>query len=76
MTTKTAKFKKNQAVTWEWGTGEAHGKIHDTFTEKVTRRINGKEITRNASPEEPAYLIVQEDGQEVLKSESELHHAS
>jgi len=38
----------------------------------VERKIKGKEITRNASREEPAYLVKQEDGDEVLKSGSEL----
>ena len=67
-----ADFKKGDAVTWSWGSGTAKGKIAEVFHEKVERKIKGKEITRNASREEPAYLVKQEDGDEVLKSGSEL----
>lgn len=59
-------------VTWEWGEGEASGEVVERFTSDVTRTIDGSEITRNASEDEPAYLIRQDDGQEVLKSASEL----
>ncbi|MBO0904177.1 DUF2945 domain-containing protein [Jiella sonneratiae] len=66
------KFRKGQNVAWSWGNGEGEGKVKDRFTEKVTRKIGGSEITRNASEDNSAYLIEQEDGSEVLKSESEL----
>ena len=59
-------------VTWSWGQGTATGKIIGTFTKKVTRTIKGKKITRNASADEPAYLIEQADGDRVLKSASEI----
>lgn len=61
------------AVKWKWVSGWGRGKVDERFTEKVTRKINGSEITRNASKKEPAYLIKQEDGCEVLKSHSEIH---
>lgn len=66
------KLKKGTKVKWKWGKGEAEGKIKEVYTEKVTIKIKGKEITRNASAEEPAYLVEQEDGDQALKSESEL----
>lgn len=72
MSTRTGHLRKDDKVCWKWGQYEAYGKIQEVFTRKITRTISGKEITRNATEEEPAYLIVQEDGQEVLKSESEL----
>lgn len=65
-------YKKDDSVSWEWGKGTAIGKIKEKFTQKVTRTIKGSEITRNATDDEPAYLIEQEDGDEVLKSGSEL----
>lgn len=65
-------FRKGDPVTWNWGSGTAKGTVSEVFTEKVTRRIKGKSITRNASADEPAYLIRQEDGDRVLKSASEL----
>jgi hypothetical protein len=59
-------------VTWKWGNGTGTGTVKERFTEKITRTIAGSEITRNASEEEPAYLIAQDDGAQVLKSASEL----
>ena len=58
-------LRKGSKVSWTWGKNIAHGKVVDKFTEKVTR---------DASEDEPAYLIEQEDGDQVLKSASELTH--
>ncbi len=66
------KFQKGQSVEWNWGNGSARGKVADHFKQKVTRTIEGTEVTRNADEDNPAYLIEQEDGGCVLKSESEL----
>ncbi|MBZ9604936.1 DUF2945 domain-containing protein [Phyllobacterium chamaecytisi] len=55
---------------WNWAKGA--GKVVETFTKSVTRRIKGVEVTRKASKEEPAYMIEQDDGGRVLKSASEL----
>ena len=65
-------FQTNQYVEWDWGNGTAKGQIEDRFEEKVTRTIDGNEVTRDASSDNPAYLIKQEDGQKVLKKGSEL----
>ncbi|MEO3385216.1 DUF2945 domain-containing protein [Mesorhizobium sp. CAU 1741] len=65
-------FRKGTAVTWKWGAHRAEGKIAETFTSNVTRTIKGETIKRKASKDEPAYLIVQEDGDQVLKSRSEI----
>ncbi len=62
-------------VEWSWGSGTGTGKIAKKYTEKVTRTINGTEVTRNASDDEPAYYIEQDDGDAVLKSASELSKA-
>lgn len=59
-------------VEWNWGDGTGTGEVKERFTSKVTRTIKGNEVTRDASEDEPAYLIEQEDGDEVLKSASEL----
>lgn len=69
------KFQVKQYVQWNYGSGKATGKIKESFKEKVSITIKGNEVTRNASDEEPAYLIEQEDGDQVLKSESELSNA-
>lgn len=62
-------------VKWKWGNGYGEGEIAERFTEKVTRTIDGNEVTRDASDDEPAYLIKQDDGDKVLKSHSELEKA-
>lgn len=59
-------------VEWDWGTGTGTGTVTERFTERVTRTIDGTEVTRNASEDDPAFLVEQDDGDEVLKSESEL----
>ena len=68
-------YTKGDKVEWDWGNGTGTGKITERFTEKVTRTIDGSEITRKASSDEPAYLIEQEDGDKVLKSHSEVRKA-
>ncbi|MFO6445983.1 DUF2945 domain-containing protein [Erythrobacter sp. NE805] len=68
-------FRKGQQVIWDWGGGTATGTIRDRYVRKVTRRIKGSAITRNGDVDNPAYLIVQEDGDEVLKLASELRPA-
>ena len=65
-------YSTGDKVSWNWANGTGTGKVTKVYTQKITRKIKGSEITRNASEEEPAYLIEQEDGDEVLKSGSEL----
>jgi hypothetical protein len=67
-----AGLRKGSKVSWNWGANVAHGKIVERFTQKITRTIKGTEVTREASTKEPAFLIEQEDGDQVLKSGSEL----
>ncbi len=68
----TTKYQKGQNVKWKWGNGWGHGKVQDHFTEKVTRQIDNNDVTRDASEDNPAYLIKQDDGDRVLKSHSEI----
>lgn len=60
------------SVKWDWGSGTASGKVTERFTSKVTRTLQGTEVTRNASQDEPAFLIEQSDGDCVLKSVTEV----
>lgn len=69
------KFQVNQYVEWNYGSGTAKGQIKESYKNKVTKTIKGNEVTRNATDDEPAYLVEQEDGDQVLKSESELSDA-
>lgn len=68
----TQKYGKGSRVRWNWGNGTGEGKVSRIFTERVTLQIDGSQITRNATDDNPAYLIEQEDGDRVLKSHSEL----
>lgn len=68
-------YSKGTKVEWNWGSGTATGKIDTVYTEKVTRKIKGNEVTRKASDDEPAYYIKQDDGDAVLKSHSEVSKA-
>ena len=67
-----ANLRKGSKVTWTWGEHIAHGKIVDRFTARVKRKLQGVEVVREASKDEPAYLIQQADGDRVLKTASEL----
>ena len=66
-----AKVSEGSKVTWSWGNGTAEGKVVKTYERKITRKIKGKEITRNGSKDDPALYIEQEDGSGVLKLASE-----
>ena len=68
-------IREGSNVKWEWGQGTATGKVVETYTEKTEKTINGEKITRNGAPGDKALLIEQEDGQRVLKLESEVQKA-
>lgn len=68
-------YNVGTTVKWNWGNGTATGKVEKSYTQKITRKIDGSEITRDADDENPAYYIKQEDGSDVLKSHSELNKA-
>ena len=62
-------------VKWNYSGGSATGKVKEVFHEKVTRTCQGNEVTREASDDDPAYLIEQEGGDQVLKGKSEVERA-
>jgi len=68
-------YSQGTKVKWNWGNGTGTGKIETVYTEKTTRKIKGNEVTRDASEDEPAYYIKQDDGDAVLKSHSEVSKA-
>ena len=68
-------YNVGDKVAWDWGNGTGAGTIKQVYTQKRTVKIKGEEVTREASEEEPAYLIEQDDA-EVLKGQSELRKAS
>jgi hypothetical protein len=68
-------FRKGSEVSWRWGADEATGTVVERFERTVSRTLKGSKITRKGTPECPAYLIEQDDGDRVLKLESELDRA-
>ena len=65
-------FKIGAAVSWKWAGRAIEGTVEETFTSKVTRKIKTATITRNATAENPAYLVKSSAGNLALKLESEL----
>jgi hypothetical protein len=60
---------------WKWRAGGAHGKVVESFSEKVSKTIKDETITRNGEPNNKALLIEQDDGNRVLKLEQEVERA-
>ena len=70
------KYSKGDKVEWKWGNGKGKGEVKEVFTREVERTLQGSKVKRDADNDNPAYLIKQDDGDEVLKSHSELSKAS
>ncbi|MEL7090576.1 MAG: DUF2945 domain-containing protein [Pseudomonadota bacterium] len=68
-------IQTGDTVEWNWGDGTGTGTVKQIYTERVTKTFKGSEVTRNATKDEPAYLIEQDDGDQLLKSASELKAA-
>lgn len=66
------KFSKGDKVEWNWSSGTATGKVTERFERRVQRTLKGSKIVRNGTKDNPAYLIEQSDGDDVLKLGSEL----
>lgn len=69
-------MRKGSTVTWKYGTGTASGKIEEVHKESVTKKIKGSDITRNGTADNPAFVIVQENGDKVVKLQSEVSAAT
>ena len=68
-------FSEGDKVEWNWGSATGSGIVGRKHTGRITRTIKGTQVNRKASRDDPAYPIEQEDGDEVLKSGSELSRA-
>lgn len=64
-------IRKGSKVKWKWGTGEAEGTVEETYSESITRTIEGTEVTRNGESGNKALYITTADSA-VLKLESEV----
>lgn len=65
-------IKKGDKVNWKWGQGYAEGEVEKTYIDSTTHKIKGTEVTRHGSKEDKALYIKREDGDLVLKLESEV----
>lgn len=65
-------IKEVSKVQWEWGNGTAEGKVQETYTESITKTIKGNEVTRHGETGNKALYIEQNDGDMMLKLESEV----
>ncbi|QDV07286.1 hypothetical protein Poly30_28080 [Planctomycetes bacterium Poly30] len=68
-------IREGTKVQWTHAGHPAEGTVAEIFHEDVTRTLDGSEITRKATQDEPAYLIEQSDGARVLKGSSEVQRA-
>ena len=68
-------IREGTEVKWKWGNGYGEGKVEKTYSKSVTRTIKGSEVSRNGSEDDKALYIVQDDGDHVLKLESEVERA-
>ena len=50
-------YQTGTKVEWDWGNGTGTGKIVKKYTQKITLKLQGSEVTRKASDDEPAYKI-------------------
>lgn len=72
----TDTYQTNTKVQWNWGEGTAEGYIRQIFRQKVSCTLQGAEVTRNGTADNPAYLIEQQDGAKVLKLQSEISQSA
>ena len=68
-------YETGTRVEWDWGRGMAQGFVAEMFTQPVVRTLKGAHVKRNATKDNPAYLIRHDSGADVLKSHSELREA-
>ncbi|MGB6153587.1 MAG: DUF2945 domain-containing protein [Pricia sp.] len=68
-------IRKGTRVQWKWGNGTAEGEVKETYTTKITKTIKGSSVTRKGDEDDKALYIKQDDGDHVLKSESEVKRA-
>lgn len=69
-------YATNTKVKWSWGNGEGKGKVREVHHDTFSKKIKDSEVTRNGTDDNPAYLIEQDDGDEVIKLHSEIEKDS
>lgn len=71
----TQKYATGTKVAWNWGNGTPTGTVVESATDRIEKTINGKKQSRNGTDDNPAYVLEQDNGQNVLKLHSELKKA-
>lgn len=66
------KYSIGAPVQWKWLGGLIDGHIREVHFEPITKTLKGKNIKRNGSKENPAYLVQSEAGNFALKLQTEL----
>ncbi len=69
------KFPPGAHVTWKWGEQILHGIVQKVFTHRIERTMKGATVTRDASKENPAYLVQLDDGDDIFLSHNDLRPA-
>lgn len=59
-------------VAWTWDGHTVQGVIRKVFTHRLERTMNGSTVTRDANRRNPAYLIEQDSGDQLLMNHSQL----
>ncbi|MCR9216843.1 MAG: DUF2945 domain-containing protein [bacterium] len=68
-------IREGTEVKWKWGSGYATGTVQEKHEEQITRQIEGSSVSRDGTQDDPALVIKQDDGQTVLKLQSEVQRA-
>ena len=71
-------YQPNSTVSWNTGRGIVSGRVKEVHTSRVEKgeEVKGPLKFRNASHQNPAYVVERDDGSRYLKSESELYTTS
>ena len=65
-------IRKGSKVKWKWGQGEAEGKVVETSSDTISKTIKGNKVTRHGESGNKALVIQTDEGDTVLKLESEI----
>ncbi|MFG0328492.1 MAG: DUF2945 domain-containing protein [Phycisphaerales bacterium] len=68
-------IREGTKVRWKWGDGYATGIVVQRSEQEISRTIDGSTVSRDGSSDDPALVIEQDDGQTVLKLDSEVERA-
>lgn len=59
-------------VEWSGARGGGEGTVEERHTRRVSRTVDGNDVSRDASNTDPAYVVEGGDGDRVLKSDGEV----